>query len=469
MALAIAILAAGKGTRLNSSRAKVLHSIGGKALLLHVIETALMVVPPGDVYVIIGHHAEKVRAAVAHTGVRFVEQKQQLGTGHAIQEAAGSLRDYEHVLVLSGDSPLLKSSTVKGLRDFHIRERGAMTILSAEVEKPFGYGRIVRSKPGGMEVKAIVEQKALTPAQESIHEINAGMYAFAVGPLLEHIDLLQADATQKEIYLTDLARMLNKAGDRVLAYTAPSPLEALGANTIAEMMELDAALRHETALRHMAAGVTIFLPHTVVIDSDVEIGPDTVIEPFVQLRGACRIGRGVVIQSYSVLEDMTVGNEVQIRQGCIMEKSSVADKVLLGPYARLRPESIVETGAHVGNFVELKNTHMHEGAKANHLAYLGDTEIGAGVNVGAGTIVCNYDGVTKHKTKIGAGAFIGSDSVLVAPLHVGEGAYVAAGSCVTEDVPDGALALGRSRQVNKAGWAARRRARVPIQNQTKNS
>lgn len=462
MALAIAILAAGKGTRLNSTRAKVLHEIGGKSLLLHVIETALQVVPPADVYVVVGHQAEKVRAAVADTGVQFVEQKQQMGTGHAVQEAVPSLRDYEHVLILSGDAPLLKSATVKALRDFHIQQRGAMTILSAEVDEPFGYGRIVRERTGSPGVLAIVEQKSLGAGQESIREINSGIYAFDVEALLGNIDQLKADNSQNEVYLTDLARTLRHAGRRVLAFTAPSPLEAMGANTIAEMMELDTALRRQTALKHMAAGVTIFQPDTVVIDSDVEIGADTVIEPFVQLRGTTKLGKHVLVQSFSVLSSVRVESHAKIRQHCILEDSSIGKGALIGPFARMRPESSVAEGAHVGNFVELKNTRMGEGAKANHLAYLGDTDIGAGSNIGAGTIVCNYDGVSKHKTSIGAGAFVGSDTVLVAPVTVGAGAYVAAASCVTMDVPENALAIGRARQENKPDWALTRRSRQPI-------
>ena len=238
--------------------------------------------------------------------------------------------------------------------------------------------------------------------------------------------------------------------------------EVLGANTIAEMMELDRMLRRQTAARHMAAGVTIFQPDTVVIDAGVEIAPDAVLEPFVQLLGMTRIGSRSRIRSFSVLEDALIGEDVLIRQGTIVEQSEVRDGAFLGPYAHLRPESLVEEAAHVGNFVELKKTHMHKGSKANHLAYLGDAEIGAETNIGAGTIVCNYDGVEKHQTRIGAGAFIGSDSVLVAPVTIGDGAYVAAASCVTEDVPEEALAIGRARQVNKAGWARTRKAREPI-------
>ncbi len=459
MALAIAILAAGKGTRLKSKRPKVLHRIGGKPLLLHVIDTALALVEPRDVYVIVGHQADRVRAEVEHTGVQFALQTDQRGTGHAMQAVMPALAGYDDVLVLSGDVPLLKSSTAAALRDFHGRERAAMTILSAEVANPFGYGRIVRRSTGGPEVAAIVEQKSLAPGQEHLREINSGLYAFALPTLREHIGKVKADARTGELYLTDFAALFNAAGERVLALEAPSAEEVLGANTISEMMALDIALRRETAERHMAAGVTIFQPHTVVIDADVEIGPDTVIEPFVQLLGRTRVGSDCLLRSYSVLENTTLGDGVLVRHGSILADSEVSDRALLGPYAHLRPESTVGAGAHVGNFVELKRTRMGPGSKANHLAYLGDTEIGADANIGAGTIVCNYDGVLKHRTRIGAHAFIGSDSVLVAPLEIGDGAYVAAASCITENIPAGALGVGRARQVNKEGWAVKRRAR----------
>ena len=462
MALAIAILAAGKGTRLKSQRPKVLHSIGGKPLLLHVIDAALKVVPAGDVVVIVGHEAARVRATVEHTGVRFAEQTEQKGTGHAVAQALPALQGYDDVLVLSGDVPLLDSSTVLALRDLHVSRQAAMTILTAEVEQPFGYGRIVRKQDaGGPErVEAIVEQKALTDAQASIREINSGIYAFRVGVLATYLPQIQANNAQGELYLTDMAGLLNAAGERVLALQAPSAVEVLGANTIAEMMALDSALRLRTAERHMTDGVTIFQPHTVIIDADVRIGPDTILEPFVQLLGSTRIGSHTTVRSFSVLEAMTVGDGVVIRQGCILAHSQINDGAMIGPYAHMRPESLVERGAHVGNFVELKKTHMGMGAKANHLAYLGDAEIGAGANIGAGTIVCNYDGIDKHRTEIGAGAFVGSNATLVAPVAVGAGAYVAAASRVTESVPDGALALGRARQTNKEGWAERRRARI---------
>ena len=389
MPLAIAILAAGKGTRLKSKRPKVLHTVGGKPLLAHVLDPALSLARPQDIYVIIGHEAEAVRAAVAHTGVRFVLQSEQRGTGHAIQQALPFLQPYTDLLVLSGDVPLLKGSTVESLLAIHESERAAMTILSAVVEQPFGYGRLVRRSTGSPEVAAIVEQKDLAPGQERIREINSGIYAFALQPLREHIGSLTTGNAGGELYLTDLARLFREAGERVLALEAPSAAEILGANTIAEMMALDTALRRETAARHMAAGVTIFAPETVVIDAGAEIGPDTILEPFTQILGATRIGAGCRIRSYSVLEDMRLGENVLVRQGCILSGSTVEDGAFLGPYAHIRPESEVGAGAHVGNFVELKKTRMAAGAKANHLAYLGDASIGARTNIGAGTIVCN--------------------------------------------------------------------------------
>ena len=462
MALAIAILAAGKGTRLKSKRPKVLHTVGGKALLLHVIDAASKLVPPSDIHVIVGHQAEAVRAAVTHTGVQFVEQGEQKGTGHAVQQVLPTLARYEDVLVLSGDVPLLQSSTIAALRELHEARQAAMTILSAEVEEPFGYGRIVRDEAVPDAVEAIVEQKMLTAAEAAIREINSGIYAFRLAPLLKHIGQLQANNAHGELYLTDMAALLKAAGEPVFALSAPSAVEVLGANTIKEMMMLDTELRRQTAERHMAAGVTIFQPHTVTIDADAEIGPDTILEPFVQVLGPTRIGSDTVVRSYSVLDHMTIGNRVTIRQGCILSHGEIRDGAMLGPYAHLRPASLVGEAVHVGNFVELKNTKMHQGAKANHLAYLGDTEIGAGANVGAGTIVCNYDGVHKHQTEIGERAFIGSNSVLVAPVTIGADAYVAAASCITEAVPNDALALGRARQVNKEGWAAKRRDRTAL-------
>src|SRR5216683_2807935 len=404
---AIAIMAAGKGTRLKSKRPKVLHEIGGRALLLHVIAAAKTVVPADHIYCIIGHESDRVRAAVASTGVQFVLQPEQRGTGHAMQmlkadfELSGaplSKHLPKHLLVLSGDVPLIRPETIATVRDVHLSEKAAMTILTAEPADPTGYGRVLRLTPEGAEVTAIVEQKSLSPEQLDAPEINSGIYCFETKALFDELDALDTNNAHGEFYLTDIAAMLVAEGKRVVAIKADSVDEVLGANTIAEMMHLDAAMRLATARRLMANGVSI------------------------------------------------------------LDTAEVADNAVLGPYAHLRPESRIGEGAHVGNFVETKKMTMGKGSKANHLNYLGDTVIGAGVNIGAGAITCNYDGVHKHVTTIGDGAFVGSDSTLVAPITIGAGSYVAAGSSITEDVPDGALALGRSRQVTKPGWVAARKA-----------
>ena len=459
MRLGIVIMAAGKGTRLKSKRAKVLHEIGGRPLLRHVIGAAAQVVAPHDILVVVGHQAEAVQSLVRDTGVRFVLQEEQRGTGHALQTAESATRDYDELIVLSGDVPLLRPETIIALRDFHLRQRAAMTILTAATEDPFGYGRVVRPAPGAPEVSAIVEQKSLTPDQQNLREINSGIYAFQRETLYNHIGRLRSDNAHQELYLTDMARILTSAGERVVGVEAAHAIEVLGANTIAEMMELDRQMRLATARRLMNNGVVIQRPETVVIDAGVEVGADTVIEPFVQLLGRTHIGSDCRIRSYSVLEHTTVDDQVDILQSCVITDSQIDKGARIGPLAHLRPGCHIGEGGHIGNFVEAKKTHLGAGSKANHLPYLGDAEVGAGVNIGAGTITCNYDGVNKYKTLIGNRVFIGSDSALVAPVVIGEGAYVAAGSIITDDVPPDALALGRARQVNKEGWAKNRRAR----------
>lgn len=453
--LAIVIMAAGKGTRLKSKRAKVLHAIGGKPLLAHVIAAAQQVVAAPDIYVVIGHQAEEVRAAVEATGVRFILQAEQRGTGHAIMCAREYVQGYENILVLSGDVPLIRTSTIIRLRDFHLAKKAAMTILTADTDLPFGYGRMVRA--GGERVKAIVEQSALSKPQQKIREINTGIYAFAAKPLFANIDRLTTDNAHQEFYLTNMAALLVRAKANVVAVKADDAAEVLGANTLAELASLDASLRTRKCHELMAAGVSIYRPDTCVIDGDVEIGADTIIEPFVQILGQTRIGADCRIRSFSVISDSHIADNVLVRPGCVIDQSRVAAEVKLGPYAHLRPQSEIGPGAHVGNFVEVKKSRMGRGSKANHLTYLGDAEIGEGVNIGAGTITCNFDGVNKHITVIEDGAFVGSDSTLVAPVRIGRGAYVAAGSSITQDVPEDALAFGRARQQIKEGWAKRRR------------
>jgi bifunctional UDP-N-acetylglucosamine pyrophosphorylase/glucosamine-1-phosphate N-acetyltransferase len=308
-------------------------------------------------------------------------------------------------------------------------------------------------------VEAIVEQKALTKEQQNVREINSGIYAFKTTSLLAHLQKLSANNAHGELYLTDMAALLTTAGERVVAIEAAEAGEVLGANTIAELVALDTTLRASTATRLMAAGVTIFRPDTCVIDAGVEIAPDTVIEPFVQLLGTTKIGAECHIRSYSVVENCTLGDGVLLRQSCILTDSTVADGAKIGPFAHLRPGSEIGEDAHVGNFVETKKARLGRGSKASHLTYLGDADIGENTNIGAGVITCNYDGVHKHQTHIGKGVFVGSDSTLVAPITLEDGAYVGAGSCITRDVPAGALAVGRARQITKEGWAAARRAR----------
>ena len=456
--VAIAIMAAGKGTRLKSKHPKVLHEVGGKPLLAHVIAAASNVALAQDIYAIIGHEADRVRQAVAHTGVNFVLQVAQRGTGHALMVAREALEPYNEVVVLSGDAPLITPQTIQKLRDFHSSERPAMTILTARLEDPTGYGRVIRKSQKSSDVKAIVEEKSATLAQRKIREINSGFYAFDAKMLFAHIDELNNDNPHAEFYLTDMAAVLRKAKKSVMAVAASDPHEILGSNTRAELVEIDWRMRMAKCRQLMTDGVTIFYPQTCVIDGDVEIGADTVIEPFVQILGKTRIGSDCRIRSYSAITNSVIGDGVLIRSGCIVDEAQVMKGAEVGPYSRLRPGSEIGEGAHVGNFVETKKTRLGKGSKANHLSYLGNAEIGERVNVGAGTITCNYDGERKHTTVIEDRAFIGSDSTLVAPVKIGQGAYVGAGSCITDDVPADSLAIGRARQIVKEGWIKAKRA-----------
>jgi bifunctional UDP-N-acetylglucosamine pyrophosphorylase/glucosamine-1-phosphate N-acetyltransferase len=374
--------------------------------------------------------------------------------------AQKALAGYDHVIVLSGDAPMIAAETVARLLKFHLDQRAAMTLLTAELDNPSGYGRVIRNSARSAEVKAIIEEKAASPAQKKVREINAGFYVFAAKVLYANIAKLSTANAHAEYYLTDMAQVLRKAEQRVVAYKTAEPGEVLGGNTRAELAAIDERIRRSKSTRLMAEGVTIFYPDTCVIDSDVEVGTDTVIEPFVQILGKTRIGSGCRIRSYSVIKNSDIASGVTVRPGCVLEEAKVGMGATLGPYSHLRPGSEIGEGAHVGNFVETKKIKLGKGSKANHLTYLGDAEIGANVNIGAGTITCNYDGVHKHTTVIGDGVFVGSDTTLVAPVRIGKGAYVGAASCVTEDVPDDALAIGRARQIVKEGWAREKRTRL---------
>jgi bifunctional UDP-N-acetylglucosamine pyrophosphorylase/glucosamine-1-phosphate N-acetyltransferase len=457
MRVAIVIMAAGKGTRLKSKHPKVLHEVGGKPLLAYVIAAAKKVVPMQDVYAIVGHEADRVRQALAHTGVGFVLQAEQRGTGHALMVAREALASYDQVIVLSGDAPLISPQTIQKLIDFHRSNRPAMTILTAQLQDPTGYGRVIRKSQKSPDVRAIVEEKSATQQQRMIREINSGFYGFDAKMLFAHIDELGNDNAHGEFYLTDLAEILVKAKKPVMAVAANDPHEILGSNTRAELVDIDQRMRMAKCRQLMTDGVTIFYPQTCVIDCDVEIGADTVVEPFVQILGKTRIGSDCRIRSYTVINSSVIGDGVRILPSCVLDEATVMNGAVLGPYSRLRPGSEVGEGAHVGNFVETKKTRLGKGSKANHLSYLGDAEIGEGVNIGAGTITCNYDGEHKHKTVIEDHAFIGSDSTLVAPVKVGRGAYVGAASCITDDVPPDSLAIGRARQIVKEGWTKAKR------------
>jgi bifunctional UDP-N-acetylglucosamine pyrophosphorylase / glucosamine-1-phosphate N-acetyltransferase len=454
--LYVVVLAAGKGTRMKSARAKVLHEAGGLPLIEHVLRTVDPLTPASAV-VVIGHQAEDVRASLSpRRGVAFATQEQQLGTGHALLQAMPQLPGGPGtVLLLSGDVPLLQAGTVARLVHQHVDRQAAATVLTAIVDGPDGYGRIVRDESG--EIAAIVEHKDATPAERGIREINSGIYVFDLAPLGPALAAIGSANAQGEYYLPDLVRIFRGRGMRVDTLTLDDPREILGVNSRKELADVTRILRDRKNEELMAAGVTIVDPATTWVGPDVSVGADTVLHPNVFLEGRTTIGANCVVHASVRIVDSTIGDRVTINNFCVIRESEVESGVQIGPFAQLRPESHVEEGAHIGNFVELKKTRLGKGSKANHLAYLGDATIGANVNVGAGAITCNYDGVKKHPTVIEDGAFIGTDSQLIAPVKVGRNAYVAAGSSITEDVPEDALAIGRGKQVNKPGWAATRR------------
>src|ERR1700723_4331258 len=452
---AIVILAAGQGTRMRSELAKVLHRAGGRTLLEHVIR-ACQPLKPAQLLAVVGHQAAEVSAVAEALGAETVLQQPQRGTGHALQIARRKIRkSAKIVIVVPGDAPLLRPQTLAALLDTHRRGEAAATILSAELSDPTDYGRVVRDSEG--RVQAVVEEKAATPEQRAIREVNSSIYCFTLEKLWPCLNALRPNNAHRELYLTDAIGLLRRRNERVLAQVAPDANEILGCNTRANLADVDRIFRARKAAELMEAGVTIYLPETVVIDPEVTAGPDTVIDPCVQLLGKTRIGARCTIQTGSVLRDTRLDDGVIIGAHSVLDSSRVADNAHVGPFARLRPGADIRAGAHIGNFVEVKNALVHEGAKAGHLTYLGDATIGREANIGAGTITCNYDGVSKHHTSIGDRVFIGSDSALVAPVRIGAGAYVAAGSTITENVPADALAIARGRQSTKRGWAAARR------------
>lgn len=455
MDIHIVILAAGKGTRMKSALPKVLHRAGDRSLVDHVLRTAASV-SPASIVVVVGHQADQVKESLRNRpGLSFAVQDPQLGTGHALLQAEPLLRETTGTLVLlSGDVPLLRADTLASLLRRHEKRQAAATIVTAVVPSPDGYGRILRE---GGQIEAIVEHKDASPAEREIREINSGIYAFDIPPLFPALREIGSSNAQGEYYLPDLVRIYRRRGLTVETVRVEDPREILGVNSRRELADVSAILRANTNEALMSSGVTIVDPASTFIGVDVAIGPDTVIHPGVHLEGDTRIGAGCEIQSGVRIVNSTIDDGVAINNFCLVLDSHVARGAKIGPFAHLRPQSDVGEDAHVGNFVELKKTTLGRGSKANHLAYLGDATIGDKVNIGAGTITCNYDGTLKHPTVIEDGAFIGSDSQLIAPVRVGKGSYVAAGSSITDDVPPDSLAIARGKQVNKEGWVARKK------------
>lgn len=456
--LHVVVLAAGKGTRLRSRLPKVLHRVGGRAIIDWVLDAA-QALGPSSLIVVVGHEAARVRAHLSgRPGLTFVVQEPQLGTGHALLQTAPLL---EHrsgtILLLSGDVPLVRAATLRTLLDAHWRTGAALTVATAMVDRPYGYGRIVRSRG---RVVRIVEQRDASPSQLAIQEINVGLYALDSGPLFAALRGLAAANAQGEYYLPDLVAIYRGQRRVVETCTIEHPGEMRGINSRSELAEVNAIVRHQKNEELMAAGVTLVDPATTYVDAAVEVGPDTVIHPCVILEGSTTIGAACEIHAGTRIVNSRLGDRVTVLDHSLITDATVASDASIGPFAHLRPGAAIGEQAKVGNFVEIKQTTLGRGSKVNHLTYLGDATVGDQVNVGAGTITCNFDGARKHRTVIEDGAFVGSDATLVAPVRIGTGAYVAAGSAITRDVPAGALGIARARQENKEGWAAARAGRA---------
>jgi bifunctional UDP-N-acetylglucosamine pyrophosphorylase/glucosamine-1-phosphate N-acetyltransferase len=440
---------------MKSARPKVLHRVAGIPLIEHVLRAARPL-DAATTTLVVGHGGEDVKRSLAGwPGLAFVTQEPQLGTGHALAQVEPLLRNARgQMLVLSGDVPRLKTATLQKLSAAQQRSGAAAVVLGAVLDRPYGYGRLIRH---GGRVARIVEERDASDEERQIREINAGIYAFAIDPLFAALGAIAPVNAQHEYYLPDLVAIYARERLSVEVVAVDDADEVRGVNSRNELAEVSRAVRQSKNDELMLAGVTMEDPATTYVEADVRVGPDTVLHAGVHLQGkteigsACEIGPGVRIR------DSTLGDRVTVLDHSVITGARIAAGARVGPFAHLRPESVIGEDARVGNFVELKKTVLGKGSKANHLSYLGDATIGEGVNVGAGTITCNYDGRDKHPTVIDDGAFIGSDTQLVAPVRIGRGAYVAAGSSITEDVPADALGIARARQVNREGWASERR------------
>ncbi|MGB2713726.1 MAG: bifunctional UDP-N-acetylglucosamine diphosphorylase/glucosamine-1-phosphate N-acetyltransferase GlmU [Vicinamibacterales bacterium] len=451
----VVVLAAGRGTRMKSALPKVLHRAAALPLIEHVLRAA-EVVHPASTVVVIGHQAGQVKQALSgRAGLRFALQEPQLGTGHALLQAEPLLAGATGtLLLLSGDVPLLRGETLAETVERHHQRKAAATVLTARLDSPDGYGRIIR-RDG--RIAAIVEHKDASGEERQIQEINSGIYAFDLAPLFAALKELGSGNAQGEYYLPDLVRIYTARGLTVETVTVKDAREVLGVNSRRELADVTAIINRERNDALMESGVTLIDPATVYVGPDVIVGADTIIHPGVHLEGHTRVGARCEIHAGVRIVDSTLDDEVTINNFCVIVSSAIAKGAEIGPFARMRPDTKIGEGVHIGNFVELKKTSVGRGSKASHLSYLGDSTIGERVNIGAGTITCNYDGSRKSPTIIEDGAFIGSDSQLVAPVRIGKDAYVAAGSSITEDVPAGSLAIARAKQINKEGWVARKR------------
>ena len=451
----ILVLGAGKATRFKSAYPKLLHALAGCLMGERVLRT-VAAAGAEKIYLVIGHQAEAMRKAFARPGLEFIEQTEQLGTGHALLVARPELErcPSDVVVALVGDVPLLQPQTLKALVATHRQEGAACTILTARLDSPAGYGRIVRED--GKRVRAIVEEKIATSAEKEIREVNTGILCFSRHALLEHLGELSCDNAQKEYLLTDLVEIFSRHHLKVAACEGPTA-DTLGINDRVQLADVGRTLRMRKNLALMKDGVTITDPETTYIDEDVVVGADTVIDPGVSLRGRTRVGSGCRLEPYSTITDSVLADGVTVRQSCIITNCEVGAGASVGPFAHLREGTVVGPTARIGNFVELKKSKVGRGAKALHLTYLGDATVGERSNIGAGTITCNYDGERKNPTTIGDDVFIGSGNMLVAPVRIGDGAYTGAGSTITKEVPPESLAIARGQQVIKAGWVRERK------------
>jgi bifunctional UDP-N-acetylglucosamine pyrophosphorylase/glucosamine-1-phosphate N-acetyltransferase len=450
--IATVILAAGKGTRMKSDLVKVLHPLLGLPMLSYPIAISLNEIKAEKTIVVVGHQADRIKEIFKDPRIHFVLQEEQLGTGHAVRQAVPFLENFKGVvLILYGDVPLVKAETLRSFIDTFWGNDSTLSVLTAVVKDPFGYGRIIRGREGWLE--KIVEEKDASEEEKLVREINTGIFCVSAPFLIEGLSEIGKGNAQGEYYLTDLVEIASEKGFRCSAHMVADPLEVMGINTRVDLAIAHEVLRQEKMKGLMLSGVTFIDPKTTYVDQTVEVGKDTILYPNCFLLGRTRIGERCIIEPNSKISDSIIGDEVTIRSNSVITESNIEEGAIIGPFAHLRPLSEVKAKAKIGNFVEVKKSIIGRGSKANHLAYIGDSVLGEDVNIGAGTITCNYDGLEKHQTIIGDRVFVGSNVELVAPVKVGSNSSIGAGTTVTKDIPEGALAISRMKQKNIKGWS----------------